>query len=176
MAGYLSDFTTWTTTLSKMDVLTGVNETPAAAAQLSMAKANSSGLIRHPWRVPLDNWKYCDCLSFVIPEALGEVYKSLIHEIKFWPYPNFLEHSNKFLHSTLSKAFSAFSAMTTSGTAVDAGEWIIFRSWRIFVKELRPRIKPIWSTETTSHIVVSRHKARALARIFASLFRREIGR
>lgn len=47
-----------------------------------MAKADSSGLIGHPWWVPPDTWKYWDYLPFVTTEALGEVYKSLMHEIK----------------------------------------------------------------------------------------------
>jgi hypothetical protein len=37
-------------------------------------------------------------------------------------------------------------------------------------------MKPVWSAEITSVIVVSRRRARVLARIFTSLFRREMGR
>lgn len=45
-----------------------------------------------------------DCLPFLTMEALGELSKSLMQEIK-WPYPNFFRQINKYDHSTLSMAF-----------------------------------------------------------------------
>lgn len=69
----------------------------------STAKVKSNGLILHSRQVPLDNWKYCNCLLFVIIEALGEIYKSMIHEMKFGAYPNFFKQASKYLQCTLSK-------------------------------------------------------------------------
>lgn len=54
-----------------------------------MAKANSCGLIGQSWWEPLDNWEYCERLSFVITESVGELYKTLIHEMKLGPYLDF---------------------------------------------------------------------------------------
>lgn len=64
--------------------------------------------------------------------------------------------------------------MTTSGTSLDAGEWIKLKRRRMFVNDFRPGIKPVWLFEITLCIVVSRRKARALAKILTSLFRREM--
>lgn len=71
----------------------------------------------------------------------------------------FFKHANRY-HSTLSKAFSASSKITTSGTSMDAEEWIMFTSLWIFVNERHPKIKSTGSSEITSCIVVSRQEAR----------------
>lgn len=51
----------------------------------SVANAKSNGLGGQPCQIPLDSWKYNDCLVLVITEALDAVYKSLIHEMKLGP-------------------------------------------------------------------------------------------
>lgn len=43
------------------------------------------------------------------------------------------------------------------------------------MNECRPRIKPVWSTEITLRIVFSRRNAKAVAKMFTSLFKRDTG-
>ena len=78
-------------------------------------------------------------------------------------------HIKQYFHSSLLKAFSVFREKTTSGTPLDAGEGITFKS-RWMARKIgvlrwsgSPEINPVYLS------VVPICRARALAEIFTSL-------
>lgn len=107
-------------------------------------------------------------------DAEGLAYNNLIQEINLEWKPNFSKIKNGYPHSTLSKAFSASRATTTSGV-LDVGENMISNSLLVFKKECLPDMKSVWSNEIMDDITRWRRRARTFASILQSTFKSKIG-
>lgn len=87
----------------------------------SVASTNNSGDRGHPWCVQQKRGKGSERCVFVHTDAWGEEYNNLIQEIKQVLNPNHCKEEKREGHSTLLKAFSVSSDMTTCGSVGEDG-------------------------------------------------------
>lgn len=78
--------------------------------------------------------KYLEQVLLVRTEETGDVYNSLIHEIKFLPKPNLWRVYNKSSHFSLSNAFLASREISTSGVEEVDGWYVISKNCLILKK------------------------------------------